>query len=129
MFRLPLSRVSHITKETSMAYLTIEHVRLQEVRDQTRFQICSYHVEIAEKLCKDSVVPALELGRTYRAHEMKELARRTRPVFERAYASRMGGGLEEVRGVCKETRDTGGTGQNGKRNEGRPKKMCGLRTL
>lgn len=116
------------------AYLTIEHMRLQEVRDQTRFQIRSYHVEIAEKLCKDSVVPALELGRTYWAHEMKELARRTRPVFERAYASRTerDGGGEDSKKAEESVRRLGtlaGLVRAGKRNEGRPKKMCGLRTL
>lgn len=35
------------------------------------------------------------------------------------------GKLEEGRGVCKET---GGTGQNEKRNEEWPKKTCGPRT-
>lgn len=60
-------------------------------------------------------------------------------MFEQAYAGRAetqrgrqgrdtagkAGKLEEGRGVCKET---GGTGQNEKRNEEWPKKTCGPRT-
>lgn len=51
-------------KKVPLTHLTIESMSLQEPRDQTQFQVCSHHMETSEELCKEGMVPALELGRS-----------------------------------------------------------------
>lgn len=61
---------------------------LQELRDQTQFQVCSHHMETGEELGKKAAVPALELeSQTEFIRDVTRLVRRDSLVLDPACAA------------------------------------------